>query len=684
MADAILIVDDVTVRMTLVDALRGVGFAPIACTTGEQARRALISETVKLAVLDVRLPDADGVELLREIRENERTRRLPVVMLSSEAQVADRIAGLRQGADYYVAKPFDTACIVARAQELTRRTATRDTKPLVLVIDDSVTFRAALEREIAGAGYAVLSVGTGEEGLLVAASARPDAIVVDSLLPGMDGLALIRRIRLDGALRASGCMLLTASDGSDGELAALDAGVDAYVRKEQAVSIILARLAAMLRRRPSRYVGVKSLAGPNRILAVDDSSTQREVVVDLLEKEGYDVARADSGEAALECLALQSVDCVLLDLGMPGMGGMETCRRIKEAPMLRDVPVIMHNGRDDRSLMLEALGMGADDYLAKGIEPDLLKARIRALLRRKQVEDEGRSIREDLRRAELATSKERAARELAESRAAAADALAQKNAALEKARVAAEAASDAKSDFLSSMSHELRTPLNAMLGFAQLLHRDKKEPLSKRHMHRVEHILQSGEHLLRLIDEVLDLSRIEARGVSLSPEPVNAFTIIQQVWAAVAPQAAEAGVELRLGTSRGVYPMVSADPTRLAQIVMNFATNAIKYNKRFGSVVFDVSAPRVAFVRLLVSDTGCGIPKEKQPLIFQPFQRAGQELGAIEGTGIGLTISKRLAELMGGSVGFTSSGEGSVFWVELPVHASCASSVPPAAIGPAL
>lgn len=119
-----------------------------------------------------------------------------------------------------------------------------------------------------------------------------------------------------------------------------------------------------------------------------------------------------------------------------------------------------------------------------------------------------------------------------------------------------------------------------------------------------------------------------------------------------------------------------------APALTNFASNAIKYNQTAGSAVFEVATPREGFVRLTVSDTGCGIPEDKQALIFQPFQRAGQERGTIEGTGVGLTISKRLAELMGGGIGFTSTeGQGSRFWVDVPVHASRASSVPPAVIG---
>jgi PAS domain S-box-containing protein len=250
---------------------------------------------------------------------------------------------------------------------------------------------------------------------------------------------------------------------------------------------------------------------------------------------------------------------------------------------------------------------------------------------------------------------------------------------LREARSAAEAASSAKSEFLSSMSHELRTPLNAILGFAQLLQRDKKESLAVRHRERVDQVVKGGEHLLRLIDDILDLSRIEAGGVSISIEPISVAEVLHEVTTTLEAMAARQGIHLEVTALPAELPLVSADRTRFSQILMNFGSNAIKYNRPSGSVTFTVSTPRADTARVTVSDTGMGIPAEKQPKLFQPFQRAGQETGPIEGTGIGLVIAKRLAELMHGAVGFRSvPGEGSQFWVEVPVHQSQArSSVPP-------
>ncbi len=236
----------------------------------------------------------------------------------------------------------------------------------------------------------------------------------------------------------------------------------------------------------------------------------------------------------------------------------------------------------------------------------------------------------------------------------------------EREKERAEMASNAKSDFLSNMSHELRTPMNSILGFAQLLELNAKDPLSSSQASHVAQVKKSGEHLLSLIDDVLDLAKVESGNIKLSIEPVPLGPVLAQIRAALTPLADEASITIAIDLAENI-PAVRADRTRLVQVLMNLGSNALKYNHAEGRLTFAAEAVGDKAVRLLVSDTGHGIPLERQSELFQPFNRLGAEQGAIEGTGIGLTITRRLVWLMGGQITFNSTPNvGTTFAIELP------------------
>lgn len=234
----------------------------------------------------------------------------------------------------------------------------------------------------------------------------------------------------------------------------------------------------------------------------------------------------------------------------------------------------------------------------------------------------------------------------------------------------AAAASAANRTFLAWMSHELRTPLNAILLSAELLMRDARPGLSEQQQKGLARIRKGGEHVLRIVNDLRDLSCIEAGRISVSLGTVDVREMVEEVRAMLEPAAIEAGICMDIALpAAGSVPRVVADPTRLTQILMNFGSNAIKYNRARGRVSLAVSVPHPGCVRVSVLDTGHGIPAEQQHRLFQPFERAGREGGRIEGTGLGLAITRRLAELMRGTVGFRSAALGSEFWVELPASA---------------
>jgi DNA-binding response OmpR family regulator len=452
------------------------------------------------------------------------------MLLSSEAEVRDRVRGLNTGADDYVGKPYEQSYIVARARELLRKNEPANgsaKSTTVLIIDDSPTFREALRSVLEASGYAVVTAASGEDGLRVAVDCRPAVIVVDGVLPGIGGSTVIRRIRADAALRSTPCILLTGSEERSGELEALDAGADAYVRKEEDTEIILARVTAVLRSSgsSSAVVSTSSLLGPKRILTVDDSLTYLHEVAAQLREQGYDVVPARSGEEALELLSVQTVDCILLDLVMPGLSGQETCRRIKGSVVWRDIPLIMHTALEEQDAMIEGINAGADDYIAKSSDLEVLLARVRAQLRRKQFEDENRSIREQLLQKELEVVAANSARKLAEARAMFAEELERKNSELEA--------------FSYSVSHDLRAPLRSIDGFSQLLLDDYSSVLNAKGQEHLRRVCESAQRMGELIDDLLLLSRVGR--AELKRVPVDLSGIASAVLAELQKKIPNAG-----------------------------------------------------------------------------------------------------------------------------------------------
>ena len=643
----ILIVDDsLTVRMALTETLEAAGFSCVSCSDGASARKALAETDFLLAILDVMLPDDDGVELLTLIRQTPRTSRMAVILLSNESEVRDRIRGLTAGADDYVGKPYDAAYLVGRARDHVRRLGVTPTEATtILLIDDSPTFRNTMQDMLEGAGYRVLPAISGEEGLRLAADARPAGIVVDSSLPGIDGATVIRRIRLDAALRQTPCLMLTGSDEEGAELRALDAGADSFVRKGEDSGVILARLQAVLRSAGTLQTqrATTSLEAPKRILAVDDSPTYLNELGDILRGQGYEVQLATSGAEALELLAVQPADCVLLDLVMPGLDGLETCRRIKAAPGLRNTPVVIVTAIEDRRSMIDALAAGADDYLTKSSDGEVLRARAQAQIRRKQLQDETRMMREELLRREVEAAGERALREAAETKASLAAELELKNQELEA--------------FSYSVAHDLRAPLRSIDGFSVALLEDYGEQLDDTAKSYLGHLRKSAAHMARLIDDLLSLSRVTSSEFIRSEVDLSAVArdVIDRL------RQNDPGRPIEIDIQDGM--IVSGDSALLTIALENLLGNAWKFTGK-------AAAPRIAFRRemqggrpvFVVRDNGAGFNMAQIGKLFNVFTRL-HSAKEFDGTGIGLATVLRIIRRHGGKIWAEGKvGEGAVFY----------------------
>ncbi|HMA36073.1 MAG TPA: ATP-binding protein [Chloroflexia bacterium] len=411
------------------------------------------------------------------------------------------------------------------------------------------------------------------------------------------------------------------------------------------------------------------------ILLVDDRPENLLALEAILADLDQHLVRAHSGTEALKCLLQQEFAVILLDVQMPDMDGFELATLIRERAKSRHTPIIFLTAINKSDThVFRGYSVGAVDYLLKPFAPEVLRSKVSVFVDLFQKTQEvERQLAEMQRLNRELDARNRAIsalhldiRQLAGAEAELRTEVLQWREAEETVRQAKEAAdraNQAKSEFLSSVSHEFRTPLTAILGYAALL---SKDTLSEKQRRYTEAIAKAGRHLLGLINEVLDITRVEVDRLAIVPEPVSVGAALEVIRYMVVPLAAERGITLQDEIGADAAPVL-ADPQRLRQVLLNLIANAVKYNRTGGTVtVFSTPAPDDR-LRINVRDTGPGIPPEKLGRLFAPFDRLGLEHSGVEGTGLGLALSKRLTEAMGGVIGVDSVvGEGSTFWVELP------------------
>jgi signal transduction histidine kinase/FixJ family two-component response regulator len=668
-SSSVLVIDDsLTVRMDLRAAFEAGGFACTVAITLAEGRAALHQSLFDLIVLDVQLPDGDGVEFLAELKAAAGTRAIPVILLSVEADVRARVRGLMTGADEYVGKPYEKGYLLRCANALvlaSRASQVAHQSVSLLVIDPSETFRKWLKHLVESNGYQLAEAESGVEGLRLAAELQPAAIIVDGQMAGIDGLTFIGRIKANAVLREIPCVFITSSDDPAAEIRALDAGADAFMRKSAESEMLLARLNALTQSREATRTpdSAKGLFGNKKLLGIgSEPAYLRELGVQLL-NEDFEMAIARSVEEALELLRVRCADCMLIESATVDR---EFFKRLRGSSDWRTIPsIILTDGLSNGSVR-EALSAGVDDFIVKSSDFSIAKVQLRNLLRRKQVSDRNRELREAnlIEETKAAAEEALAMGQRAEIRARLLAELEVKNTQLIAARETALEALRIKSEFMMNMSHEIRTPLNGIIGMTELL---LDTDLTTDQMELARTVSESGNVLLNIVNDILDFTKLDEGKVVFERIDFELASVLESTVEVFAEKAHSKGIELILAYTSDISTTISGDPNRLRRVLTNLIGNAMKFTQT-GEVILRVSQQAEArdeiILRFEIRDTGIGIPLDVQAALFNPFSQAdASTTRKYGGTGLGLTISAKLVDGMKGRVEIESEpGKGSLFY----------------------
>jgi len=374
------------------------------------------------------------------------------------------------------------------------------------------------------------------------------------------------------------------------------------------------------------------------VLVVDDIAANRNLLRETLEPKGYEVLLASNGEVALKVVDRSRPDVILMDVNMPDMDGYEACRRIKANADLAEIPVIFITANDDPESLVKGFQVGGVDYIAKPFKEKEVLMRVDTHVKihtlTRQLSEKNTELESEVTRRKLAEEK-------------------------------ANEANEAKSRFLSFISHEMRSPLNAVIGFAEELVDALGEDARPAQRDDAESILRSGRHLLGLINNLLDLSKIEAGRMPLHLEDFDPRKLVEELGRDVEPLIRKRNNRLRVAGGSGV-DSVHADATKIKQVLLNLISNAAKFTEN-GEIAVELGGGSQV-VTITVTDSGIGMSPDEQARLFEAYSQANRETSRkYGGTGLGLAISRRYCRLMGGDLTATSEpGSGSAFTLSFP------------------
>lgn len=555
----------------------------------------------------------------------------PVIFISVRDDINARLAALKTGAVRYFVKPFEMKNLVRAVDNITGREHEEPYR--VLVVDDDVVLSEYNCKVLENAAIIATKVNDPLKTLEVMNDFKPDLILLDLYMPGCSGLELAGVIRQDDTWLHTPIVFLSSESDHKKHLSALDYGGDDFIIKPVSPETLVNNLRARLKR--SRWMSNmgrelrSSVLESKTLLAAMDKHN----IVSISDNRGI-ITHAN--EMFCEISGYHRDELIGKDHNILNSG-------YHPRTFFQDMWATISSGKVWHGEVRNKNKKGGYYWVASTIVP--------------YIDSDDRpyqyvSLRTDI------TNLVNTRQELLE------------------AKNIAENANRTKSEFLSNMSHELRTPMNAIIGFGQLLEMENETKLTSTQKDNVGEIVKAGKHLLELINDVLDLAKVEAGRVDLSLEANSINDIVSECCALITPLAMQKNVtllvscddeELPVSECHKIDMIVRADRTRLKQVVLNLLSNAIKYNTTGGKAVLSCVEAGNGKIRFSVSDTGLGLDEKQQLRLFEPFVRLEKDKENIEGTGIGLVITKRLVELMGGNIGVTSvKGKGSTFWIELP------------------